>query len=110
VGAGAAAAAAAAAASNARPARGNGQRPPHLTCCAPSHLTAPRRLLWQRGIQEDAAAALKVLQAHKAINGERIVVFGRSLGGAVAMHLAAQHGDQVGGEHARGGPPPPLYF
>lgn len=50
----------------------------------------------QRGLQLDAQAALEHLLSRDDINTDAIVVYGRSLGGAVAMHLAADHEDKVG--------------
>eukprot|EP00879_Flechtneria_rotunda_P007125 GHRR01007477.1.p1 GENE.GHRR01007477.1~~GHRR01007477.1.p1 ORF type:complete len:303 (+),score=94.95 GHRR01007477.1:94-1002(+) len=49
----------------------------------------------QHGLQLDAQAALSHLLARDDINRQHIVVFGRSLGGAVAIHLAAQNQDKI---------------
>ncbi len=72
-------------------------------------LTAPRLLLplrsyrgyglsegkpSQRGLMLDAEAALDFVLARQELSG-RVVVFGRSLGGAVGVHLAARHQDKV---------------
>lgn len=43
----------------------------------------------ERGVYADARAALAHLQGERGFPPERIVVFGRSLGGAVAVELAA---------------------
>ncbi len=43
----------------------------------------------------DAQAALECLQSRTDIDSSRIVLFGRSLGGAVAIHLAADNKDKV---------------
>jgi len=57
----------------------------------------------QRGLQLDAQAALDHLLSRDDINTEAVVVFGRSLGGAVALHLAADNQDKVGGLCVWGG-------
>ncbi len=44
----------------------------------------------EAGVYRDARAALAHLQETRGIPGERIVVFGRSLGGAVAVDLAQE--------------------
>ncbi|HEU4401275.1 MAG TPA: alpha/beta hydrolase [Candidatus Polarisedimenticolia bacterium] len=49
----------------------------------------------ERGIYRDGAAALGALRARSDVDPERIVVWGRSIGGAVAVHLAAS--DRVAG-------------
>lgn len=51
----------------------------------------------QRGLQLDAQAFLDYLVGRDDLDTKQIVVFGRSLGGAVAIHLAAQNQDKVGG-------------
>jgi abhydrolase domain-containing protein 13 len=45
---------------------------------------------FQAGLEQDAAAALQHLQQRGDVDASRIVVFGRSLGGAVALHLIAK--------------------
>ena len=40
------------------------------------------------GLYQDFEAAMQFLFLHKSIDQRRLVVFGRSLGGAVATHLA----------------------
>lgn len=45
----------------------------------------------EEGTYRDAEAAWQHLAAQRGIKPEQIVVFGESLGGAVAAHLAAQH-------------------
>jgi abhydrolase domain-containing protein 13 len=40
------------------------------------------------GLQRDALAALQFAHAHGGIHSEKIFLFGRSLGGSVALHLA----------------------
>lgn len=42
----------------------------------------------EAGLQTDGAAALRWLRARRDIDAAKIVVFGRSIGGAVALHLA----------------------
>mmetsp|Transcript_2031 Transcript_2031/g.4500 ORF Transcript_2031/g.4500 Transcript_2031/m.4500 type:complete len:302 (-) Transcript_2031:403-1308(-) len=49
----------------------------------------------ERGLQLDAEAALKQLRGLEDVNGSKVVVFGRSLGGAVAIHLTAAHQEEV---------------
>lgn len=50
----------------------------------------------QRGLQLDAQAALDHLLGRDDVSSSSIVVYGRSLGGAVAIHLAAENQDKVG--------------
>lgn len=45
----------------------------------------------EEGTYRDAAAAWRYLTKQKNIDSRRIIVFGRSLGGAIAAHLAAEH-------------------
>jgi len=45
----------------------------------------------EAGLQNDARAALDFLSANPDIDPARIILFGRSLGGAVAIYLAATH-------------------
>ncbi|WIA21964.1 hypothetical protein OEZ85_004325 [Tetradesmus obliquus] len=49
----------------------------------------------QRGLQLDAQAALEHLLGRDDVPRSSIVVFGRSLGGAVAIHLAAENQDKI---------------
>mmetsp|Transcript_27946 Transcript_27946/g.75498 ORF Transcript_27946/g.75498 Transcript_27946/m.75498 type:complete len:304 (+) Transcript_27946:100-1011(+) len=51
----------------------------------------------EKGLKEDARAALAHLAQSPAVDGSRVVIFGRSLGGAVALHLAAEKPRQVVG-------------
>jgi len=44
----------------------------------------------EHGLYSDAAAALKYLHTRSDIDRSRIVVFGRSLGGAICTHLACE--------------------
>lgn len=44
----------------------------------------------EQGLYRDAAAAWRWLTQERAIAPEQILIFGRSLGGAIATHLAAQ--------------------
>jgi hypothetical protein len=41
------------------------------------------------GVQDDVESALKMLVAHPGVDAGRIVVFGQSLGGAIAVHRVA---------------------
>jgi len=49
----------------------------------------------QKGIQYDAQAALDHLAQRKDIDTSRIVIFGRSLGGAVGAVLAKNNPEKV---------------
>jgi pimeloyl-ACP methyl ester carboxylesterase len=49
----------------------------------------------EKGLKLDAEAALRFISNHPQIDPERIFCFGRSLGGAVAFHLA-KYAEQVG--------------
>eukprot|EP00877_Chromochloris_zofingiensis_P001577 jgi/Chrzof1/1141/Cz01g42040.t1 len=49
----------------------------------------------QPGIMQDAQAALDHVLGRADVNSSRIVVMGRSLGGAVAIHLAASNPDKI---------------
>jgi len=51
----------------------------------------------EEGIFRDAEAALKWLRASGKVDIDKILVFGRSLGGAVAINLAAKHQDEIRG-------------
>ena len=44
----------------------------------------------EAGIKKDAIAALDYVMDHPMIDADKVVLFGRSLGGAVAISLAAQ--------------------
>ena len=50
----------------------------------------------ERGLKLDAEAGLRHLLQRTDVDASRIVVFGRSLGGAVAIHLVASYQDKVG--------------
>ena len=50
----------------------------------------------ERGLKLDAEAALRHLLKRTDVNSSHIIVFGRSLGGAVAIHLVASYQDKVG--------------
>uniref|UniRef100_A0A8C4R269 Abhydrolase domain containing 13 n=1 Tax=Eptatretus burgeri TaxID=7764 RepID=A0A8C4R269_EPTBU len=45
----------------------------------------------EAGLYADAAAALAYARGRPDVDSSRIIAFGRSLGGAVAVHLASQH-------------------
>eukprot|EP00470_Lotharella_oceanica_P004353 CAMPEP_0170175230 /NCGR_PEP_ID=MMETSP0040_2-20121228/8346_1 /TAXON_ID=641309 /ORGANISM="Lotharella oceanica, Strain CCMP622" /LENGTH=289 /DNA_ID=CAMNT_0010417145 /DNA_START=82 /DNA_END=951 /DNA_ORIENTATION=+ len=49
------------------------------------------------GVYKDADAALKFLNTFDNIDPERVIVFGRSLGGAVAVNLTSRHPDKICG-------------
>ncbi|GLC33820.1 hypothetical protein PLESTB_000508200 [Pleodorina starrii] len=44
----------------------------------------------QRGLQKDAVAGLRYVLSRDDLATDKVVLFGRSLGGAVAVHLAAE--------------------
>jgi abhydrolase domain-containing protein 13 len=49
----------------------------------------------EKGLQMDADAVLKYAKAHPRLANSPIIVFGRSLGGAVSVYLAHKHPDLV---------------
>eukprot|EP00761_Pharyngomonas_kirbyi_P013282 gb/GECH01013309.1/.p1 GENE.gb/GECH01013309.1/~~gb/GECH01013309.1/.p1 ORF type:complete len:291 (+),score=70.32 gb/GECH01013309.1/:1-873(+) len=52
----------------------------------------------ESGLQRDAEAALEYLSRQRRdIDGKKIFVFGRSLGGAVGIHLARKHQEKIAG-------------
>jgi abhydrolase domain-containing protein 13 len=51
----------------------------------------------ERGLQLDGVAMLKYLKQHPRLSNSPIVVFGRSLGGALAVWLAYHHGPDISG-------------
>ncbi|GLE02655.1 hypothetical protein PINS_up011496 [Pythium insidiosum] len=51
----------------------------------------------EEGLRQDAEAVLDAMLKREDIDKTKLVVFGRSLGGAVALHLAHKAGDQVAG-------------
>ena len=51
----------------------------------------------EKGLKLDAEAGLRHLLKRTDIDASRIIVFGRSLGGAVAIHLVAAFQDKVNG-------------
>jgi fermentation-respiration switch protein FrsA (DUF1100 family) len=65
----------------------------------------------ERGLITDAKAALRFIAQHPDLDSDRIVIFGRSLGGAVAVALSASVTRARGGEGSSssgdGGAPPP---
>ena len=65
----------------------------HMPCTCLSHalhMKAALKILKNcTGLYKDADAALKFLKERKDIDQRKIIVFGRSLGGAVAVHLVA---------------------
>ena len=42
----------------------------------------------EMGLKLDSEAALRFISKHQSVDPDRVFVFGRSLGGAVAFHLA----------------------
>ncbi|GLI68716.1 hypothetical protein VaNZ11_013197, partial [Volvox africanus] len=51
----------------------------------------------QRGLQKDALAGLRYVLSRNDLATDKVVLFGRSLGGAVAIHLAAEQQAQIQG-------------
>jgi len=51
----------------------------------------------ERGLKLDAEAGLRHLLTRQDVDGSRVVVFGKSLGGAVAIFLAAAYQDKLKG-------------
>lgn len=50
---------------------------------------------FQKGLQLDSEAALEHVLQRQDVDTSRIVLYGKSLGGAVALHLAAAHQTQL---------------
>lgn len=48
------------------------------------------------GLKRDAEAGLRYVLSRQDLDTSRVVLFGRSLGGAVTIYLAATQGDKVG--------------
>ena len=57
--------------------------------CSPCTTTGYLLNLFHLGLYLDAQAALNWLHSRRDIDRRRIILFGRSLGGAVAIYLAA---------------------
>ena len=51
----------------------------------------------EEGIRQDAQTALDYLLKHEKIDSERIILYGQSIGGAVAIDLAARNLDRIAG-------------
>jgi fermentation-respiration switch protein FrsA (DUF1100 family) len=51
----------------------------------------------EKGIKMDAESALDFILQHPDLSGTKIILFGQSIGGAVAIHLAANRGKDVHG-------------
>jgi pimeloyl-ACP methyl ester carboxylesterase len=49
----------------------------------------------EKGLQLDAEAAMEHIMSRTDIDKSKVFVFGRSLGGAVAVHLAQHYKDNV---------------
>ncbi len=45
----------------------------------------------EKGIKMDADAVIKHLSTREDLDAKRIIILGRSLGGAVGVHVAARH-------------------
>eukprot|EP00916_Digyalum_oweni_P019718 GHVL01032907.1.p1 GENE.GHVL01032907.1~~GHVL01032907.1.p1 ORF type:complete len:201 (-),score=32.59 GHVL01032907.1:316-918(-) len=55
----------------------------------------------EKGVYKDAEAALRYVITRGDINEDKIFLYGRSLGGAVAFHLASEHPDKLKGTTQR---------
>lgn len=51
----------------------------------------------ETGLMLDADAVMAFVMSHEAVDPSKVVLFGRSLGGAVAMYVAAKMGDKIAG-------------
>lgn len=49
----------------------------------------------EAGLMRDAVAAMEYVMKRQDLNSRNVVMYGRSLGGAVAIHLAALYQDQL---------------
>lgn len=49
----------------------------------------------QKGIEMDAGAALQHVRARSDVDTNQIVLYGKSLGGAVALHMASKHESEI---------------
>ena len=57
----------------------------------------------RRGMVEDGAAALDYLRGREDVDASRVMVYGQSIGAAVAVVMAAERRDQIQGLVAEGG-------
>lgn len=51
----------------------------------------------EQGLMIDADTAMEYIASNKQLAESSLVVYGRSIGGAVAIYIASQHSDQVSG-------------
>jgi len=51
----------------------------------------------ENGLKIDAVTAITYISGRKDLNVNKIVLFGRSLGGAVAVHVGKHHSDKLSG-------------
>ncbi|RKP14659.1 Alpha/Beta hydrolase protein, partial [Piptocephalis cylindrospora] len=51
----------------------------------------------EKGMRIDAGAILEFIEEHALLRGTRVVLFGQSIGGAVAINLAARYEDKIHG-------------
>lgn len=49
----------------------------------------------EQGMKSDAQLFFDYLISHSEINPSKVVLFGQSIGGAVAIHLASENQDKV---------------
>jgi fermentation-respiration switch protein FrsA (DUF1100 family) len=71
-----------------------------FTCCSYRGYGLSSGQPNEAGLKVDAQTGLEALLQRPDINPEKVVVYGRSLGGAVAIHLTAANSNKVhkGGE------------
>lgn len=51
----------------------------------------------EKGLKLDADAVMKFISSHKQLSQSSIITYGRSLGGAIAVYITANYGDQISG-------------
>lgn len=51
----------------------------------------------EKGLKLDADAVMKFIASHKQLSQSSIITYGRSLGGAVAIYITANYGNQISG-------------
>ncbi len=49
----------------------------------------------EKGLKMDAQTALDYIQKHAYLSKTRIIVYGQSIGGAVAIHLASKNENKI---------------
>lgn len=51
----------------------------------------------EAGIRSDAQMALDYIKSHPLLENTKVILYGQSIGGAVAIDLAATNPDRIGG-------------